>query len=180
MTTRSIPKGLVADGPFRWTRNPLYDGGILLAAGMGLLASRLGWVVMTFGLAIFYYPLCFNLVRDKSEEIIPGFIRCFAHWYISFSHSNAPGLENREAAHNIRRLCFRDFCFGIFCSAHRAFIRSRYRGSPGPVAGADLNRLTPDAGRSVSLNQADTMSASLALPTYGERSAIFSSNNGYR
>jgi protein-S-isoprenylcysteine O-methyltransferase Ste14 len=50
-------EGLVADGPFRWARNPLYDGGILLAVGMGLLASRLGWVVMSFGLAIFYYRL---------------------------------------------------------------------------------------------------------------------------
>jgi protein-S-isoprenylcysteine O-methyltransferase Ste14 len=50
-------EGLVADGPFRWMRNPLYDGGILLAAGTGLLASRLGWFVMTFGLLLFYYRL---------------------------------------------------------------------------------------------------------------------------
>lgn len=50
-------EGLVADGPFRWMRNPLYDGGILLAAGTGLLASRLGWFVMTLGLFLFYYRL---------------------------------------------------------------------------------------------------------------------------
>lgn len=50
-------EGLVADGPFRWMRNPLYDGGILLAAGMGLLASPLGWFVMVFGLLLFYYRL---------------------------------------------------------------------------------------------------------------------------
>jgi protein-S-isoprenylcysteine O-methyltransferase Ste14 len=58
-------EGLVADGPFRWMRNPLYDGGVLLAAGMGLLASRTGWFVMTFGLLIFYY----RLVRHEEAEL---------------------------------------------------------------------------------------------------------------
>jgi protein-S-isoprenylcysteine O-methyltransferase Ste14 len=51
---------LVADGPFRYVRNPLYLGGVLLAAGMGLLASRLGWFFMTFGLLLFYYRLIFR------------------------------------------------------------------------------------------------------------------------
>ncbi len=51
---------LVADGPFRWTRNPLYLGGVLLAAGVGFLASRLGWFIMTFGLLLFYYRLIFR------------------------------------------------------------------------------------------------------------------------
>jgi protein-S-isoprenylcysteine O-methyltransferase Ste14 len=50
-------EGLMADGPFRWIRNPLYDGGILLAMGVGLLASPLGWAVMVFGLSLFYYRL---------------------------------------------------------------------------------------------------------------------------
>lgn len=50
-------EGLVAEGPFRWVRNPLYIGGVLLAAGVGFLASPTGWFVMTFGLLIFYYRL---------------------------------------------------------------------------------------------------------------------------
>lgn len=53
-------ESLVADGPFRWTRNPLYLGGVLLAAGVGFLASRTGWFVLTFGLLFFYYRLIFR------------------------------------------------------------------------------------------------------------------------
>jgi len=38
------------------------------------------------------------------------------------------------------------FCFGTFCSAHRAFLFAQGTvASRDPVAGADVNRLTPDA-----------------------------------
>jgi protein-S-isoprenylcysteine O-methyltransferase Ste14 len=37
---------LLADGPYRHLRNPLYLGNILMATGIGLLASRIGFVVI--------------------------------------------------------------------------------------------------------------------------------------
>lgn len=37
---------LLADGPYRHLRNPLYLGNILMAAGIGFLASRTGFVVI--------------------------------------------------------------------------------------------------------------------------------------
>jgi protein-S-isoprenylcysteine O-methyltransferase Ste14 len=40
---------LVADGPYRHLRNPLYLGNLLLAAGMAMLASRTGVVVLILG-----------------------------------------------------------------------------------------------------------------------------------
>ncbi|MGA3328335.1 MAG: isoprenylcysteine carboxylmethyltransferase family protein [Terriglobia bacterium] len=40
---------LVADGPYRHLRNPLYFGNMLLAAGMAMLASRTGSVVIILG-----------------------------------------------------------------------------------------------------------------------------------
>lgn len=56
-------ENLVADGPFRYVRNPLYLGGVLLAAGVGFLASPTGWFVMTFGLLFFYYRL---ILREEA------------------------------------------------------------------------------------------------------------------
>jgi len=44
---------LVADGPYRRLRNPLYLGTVLLGAGLGVLASRTGWCVITAALVVF-------------------------------------------------------------------------------------------------------------------------------
>jgi protein-S-isoprenylcysteine O-methyltransferase Ste14 len=40
---------LVASGPYRYVRNPLYIGGLLLSLGMAMLASRIGAVVIVGG-----------------------------------------------------------------------------------------------------------------------------------
>ncbi|MFZ0412787.1 MAG: isoprenylcysteine carboxylmethyltransferase family protein [Candidatus Acidiferrales bacterium] len=48
---------IVADGPYRHLRNPLYLGSILLALGMGLLASRVGFLVIVVGSAIVFLRL---------------------------------------------------------------------------------------------------------------------------
>lgn len=43
---------IVADGPYRHVRNPLYIGTFLLTVGLGLLASRSGFFVLAVGGAI--------------------------------------------------------------------------------------------------------------------------------
>ena len=48
---------LVADGPYRYVRNPLYLGNILLAIGFGMMASRIGCVVLIVGMWLFVYRL---------------------------------------------------------------------------------------------------------------------------
>jgi protein-S-isoprenylcysteine O-methyltransferase Ste14 len=55
---------LVADGPYRFTRNPLYLALILLAVGMGMLASRLGFLVIVAGIVLFAYRL---IGREEGE-----------------------------------------------------------------------------------------------------------------
>jgi protein-S-isoprenylcysteine O-methyltransferase Ste14 len=55
---------LVADGPYRFVRNPLYLGNILMAAGMGLMASRAGFLLLVLGQTLFYRRL---LGREEAE-----------------------------------------------------------------------------------------------------------------
>ncbi len=65
---------VVADGPYRHMRNPLYLGGILLTLGVGLWASRTGLVVMVAGMSIFYLRLMgleeANLTREQGESYL--------------------------------------------------------------------------------------------------------------
>ncbi len=48
---------LVADGPFRHVRNPLYFGNLLMAAGIAMFSSRTGWFVLVVGQTLFIHRL---------------------------------------------------------------------------------------------------------------------------
>jgi hypothetical protein len=55
---------LLADGPYRHVRNPLYLGNIFMAAGIGLMASRIGFLILWLGMTVFVIRL---LLREESE-----------------------------------------------------------------------------------------------------------------
>jgi protein-S-isoprenylcysteine O-methyltransferase Ste14 len=63
---------LVADGPYRHVRNPLYLGNLLLAPGIGLLASRSGFLVISIGMWLFVYRLLLceetTLLQSQGES----------------------------------------------------------------------------------------------------------------
>jgi protein-S-isoprenylcysteine O-methyltransferase Ste14 len=48
---------VVADGPYRYVRNPLYLGSLFLATGLGLLASTSGFLIIVFGTYIVLHRL---------------------------------------------------------------------------------------------------------------------------
>jgi len=54
---------LVADGPYRHVRNPLYLGNLFLAVGLGFLACRSGFFVISIGMWIFIYRL---ILREEA------------------------------------------------------------------------------------------------------------------
>ncbi len=55
--TRQHSEALVADGPFRYVRNPLYLANLPMAAGIGVMASRAGWFFLVGGIWFFVYRL---------------------------------------------------------------------------------------------------------------------------
>jgi protein-S-isoprenylcysteine O-methyltransferase Ste14 len=70
--TAQHSEALVADGPFRYTRNPLYLANLPMAAGIGVLASRAGFVFLLLANWIFVYRLIFreeeSLLKTQGES----------------------------------------------------------------------------------------------------------------
>jgi protein-S-isoprenylcysteine O-methyltransferase Ste14 len=64
---------LVADGPFRYTRNPIYFGSLIGVFGAGLLFSRTGWVLQTTIAMVFCYRLIFREERELFRTQDEGF-----------------------------------------------------------------------------------------------------------
>jgi len=59
-------EALVADGPFRYVRNPLYFANVPMMAGVGVMASRLGWLFIVLATWIFVYRL---ILREEGGLI---------------------------------------------------------------------------------------------------------------
>jgi protein-S-isoprenylcysteine O-methyltransferase Ste14 len=57
-------RALVADGPYRHVRNPLYFANLLMAIGMGAMASRVGFFVLLVAMLLFCYRL---ILREEAE-----------------------------------------------------------------------------------------------------------------
>ncbi len=57
-------ESLVADGPYRRVRNPLYFANVLMAIGMGAMMSRTGFFVAIVAMLVFCYRL---ILREESE-----------------------------------------------------------------------------------------------------------------
>ena len=55
---------LLADGPYRRVRNPLYFGNIVMALAIGLMASRTGFVILSLGMTLFVIRL---ILREEAE-----------------------------------------------------------------------------------------------------------------
>jgi protein-S-isoprenylcysteine O-methyltransferase Ste14 len=68
MDARLHTQRLIIVGPYRFVRNPLYLGNFLVAAGIGLWASRTGFVVLMVGLFIFVRRLILREEAHLADE----------------------------------------------------------------------------------------------------------------
>ena len=95
--TSQHSEAIVADGPFRYTRNPLYLASLLMAIGIGVLASRTGFVLIVLANWIFVYRLIFReeeaLLSSQGEryrsyyQSVPRFWPSLRRRLASSSHS---------------------------------------------------------------------------------------------
>jgi protein-S-isoprenylcysteine O-methyltransferase Ste14 len=76
----------ITDGPFRYTRNPLYLGNVLMALGLGALAPPIGWAFINLA------DLLFVIILIRWEESVMQ-----AHWGNEFAvySANVPSLFPR-------------------------------------------------------------------------------------
>jgi protein-S-isoprenylcysteine O-methyltransferase Ste14 len=64
---------LVADGPYRQVRNPLYFGNVLMVIGFGSMMSRVGFVLALLAMLVFCYRLIFREEADLLARLGESF-----------------------------------------------------------------------------------------------------------
>ena len=95
--TRLHSETLVADGPYRFVRNPLYLGNMLLALGMGVMASRLGFAVMVLGNLFVLY----RLIRREETQLLASQGESFRR-YLNAVPRLVPSLSPKVPASGAR------------------------------------------------------------------------------
>jgi protein-S-isoprenylcysteine O-methyltransferase Ste14 len=95
--TTEHSEALVADGPFRYTRNPLYLANLPMAAGIGVLASRLGWVFLVVANWVFVYRLIFReeaALRQSQGESYRAYLRAVPRFWPSLTQCMPSGTRS--------------------------------------------------------------------------------------
>lgn len=88
---------LVADGPYRHLRNPLYFGTVLLGISFGLMASPTGFFVLVIGLTIFTLRLI-----GREEAALEAALGADYRRYVRAVPSLVPSFEPRVDASEAR------------------------------------------------------------------------------
>jgi protein-S-isoprenylcysteine O-methyltransferase Ste14 len=92
--TAQHSEALVADGPFRYVRNPLYFANLPMAAGLGVLATRLGWFFLIGASWLFVYRLIFReeeALRQSQGEWYRAYLKAVPRFWPSFTPCVPPG-----------------------------------------------------------------------------------------
>lgn len=95
--TAQHSEALVAGGPFRFTRNPLYLANLPMAAGIGTLASRSGFIFLVLANWIFVYRLIFReeeALRQSQGQSYLGYCQSVPRFW--------PALQPRVPSGNLK------------------------------------------------------------------------------
>jgi protein-S-isoprenylcysteine O-methyltransferase Ste14 len=99
--------GLVVDGPYRWTRNPLYLAAALMLCGLGLIADA-GWTAVALlpATLLAYTPVVFTEERALHALFGDAYTRYRAHVprWIGLARASGALIGWREVFHREKRL----------------------------------------------------------------------------
>jgi protein-S-isoprenylcysteine O-methyltransferase Ste14 len=90
-------EGLVAGGPYRYVRNPLYLGSLLMAVGFSTVASRTGFFVLIVASTIFYY----RLIRREEAALLGTQGKSYVAFLAAVPRL-VPSLKPRAAAGGLK------------------------------------------------------------------------------
>ena len=111
---------LVADGPYRHVRNPLYFGNILMVIGIGSMMNRVGFVFAFGAMLVFCYRLIFREEGDlqaSQGESFAEYLRAVPRLFPSPWPRTAPAGSAARWADGFRA---ESWCWG-FAAALAAF-----------------------------------------------------------
>ena len=86
--TAQHSEALVADGPFRYVRNPLYLANLPMAVGIGFLASRVGFLFLVAVNWLFVYRLIFReeeALKQSQGESYRAYLNAVPRFWPSLS-----------------------------------------------------------------------------------------------
>jgi protein-S-isoprenylcysteine O-methyltransferase Ste14 len=64
---------LVADGPYRRVRNPLYFANVMMAVALGSMMSRVGFFMVVMAMVVFCYRLIFREEQELQASHCEGY-----------------------------------------------------------------------------------------------------------
>lgn len=86
-------ESLVADGPYRRVRNPLYLANVLMAVGMGAMMSRVGFFVAVVLMVVF----CYRLILREEGDLLASQGESYRN-YLEAVPRLFPSLTSRTAS----------------------------------------------------------------------------------
>jgi protein-S-isoprenylcysteine O-methyltransferase Ste14 len=114
-------EALVADGPFRYVRNPLYLALIPMTMGIGFMASRSGWVFLVAAMWLFHYRLIlreeFGLLETQGDSFRAYLKRVPRLWPSLTPRLPASGARPRWGQAFVGELFVWIFGFGVLSVA---------------------------------------------------------------
>jgi len=98
-------ESLVADGPYRHMRNPLYFANVLMVIAVGAMMSRLGFVIAVVAMFVFCYRL---ILREEAElravqgQQYEAYLKAVPRFWPSLSPRAAAGGQRSDWAHGFK------------------------------------------------------------------------------